>query len=66
MANSGEREPEETTCQTESPVLGCGHQHTFKNFDPVLFLSKKQKQTKTKNQKCRDKNRVEIEGKIIQ
>jgi hypothetical protein len=48
MPNSGEIEPEETTSssQTGLSVERWRHQHTFKIFNPELFLSKRNAGTK--------------------
>jgi hypothetical protein len=48
LPNSEDKEPEEITSyrQTGAPIVGWGHQPTFHNFDPELFMSKRNTGTK--------------------
>jgi hypothetical protein len=59
MPNNGERELVESFCsrKTEHQLEGWGCLPTFKNSDPVLFLSKRIAGTK---------NGEETEGKVVQ
>jgi hypothetical protein len=40
MPNSEDMEPKEATSSSHAglPVVGCGHQCTYKTFDPKLLL----------------------------